>query len=183
MKTVPGTATCVGRFINNDLNVSAAVPSEHAAKVWAVVGAGYDFTCGITADLGELVCWGPLASAYPPTPDTVKGWGRLFVGITGVCAVPANNQTAMSCWGNPGPSYLTPDNPNNVNPNGDSWISVSIGFDFACGILKSSTVAGTINKLKCWGQFNDYGRFNVPVSATGPYPDWSAVSAGATHAC
>lgn len=175
MLTVPGTAACVGK--PPDPTPDLVLPGSNPT-VWAAFGAGYDFNCGITKDVGQLICWGSNTAAYMPMPATVTGWDRLFVGSHGVCAIPSNSPTALTCWG--GFGYIF--NPN--NPDSRPWKLVGVGFQFACGILE---LPEGQSQLKCWGNPNyNAGQLNPPGDPNNKgaeYTDWTAVSAGVYHAC
>lgn len=171
MKSVPGTAMCVGQYDFRGSG-SAQVPADYKSIVWAAIGAGWDFTCGITADSGALICWGPNTAAYQPAPNPAQGWGRLFVGPLHVCALPLNSQSKLACWGSS--SALAPPTIN----FGDVWTSVDVGYYHACGILESTEVTGAIRQLRCWGDMN-FAPTNTPEGFT----DWTSVSVGVFHGC
>lgn len=162
------------------------VPEEFAAVSWSVVNAGDDFSCGIMAGTSWLFCGGPLgdkSGVYPLSNDefvTGISYSAVSAGYSGTCALQSGSGL-IQCEGgskNKPQAWGTPGDPEGSWPL-DSlllytdlrWTSISVGSEFACGILSGS------GEIHCWGK-------NRPTQTTPPTPfGWSTVSTGVDHAC
>lgn len=190
---------------------SAATPvlvstgAKPAGEGWATMGAGGDYTCGLTVP-GNLYCWGDNASGNLgtnggsgtfPTPQLASGgrtYKALAVGFFHSCAIAMDDSTY--CWGSNWAGQLG-DNTNgqkniptlvdrsNMN-SGEVFTSLGLGSGHTCGLTNQG-------RILCWGANNDgeLGNGNntlsrVPVATSAPASGpvtYSAVTANQGNSC
>jgi uncharacterized repeat protein (TIGR01451 family) len=178
---------------------------------WLKISAGIDFTCAIS-EVSVAFCWGSDAfgrlgngattgtqaspSAVDITGSIPDTWKAISAGESQACAVGADD-TAW-CWGSDSFGALgngstlgdstSPSPVDTTDPIPDTWIAVSAGTFFSCGIAADGSGW-------CWGD-DGHGQLGngatltgskfspSPIDTTDPIPDtWSAISVGNTHAC
>jgi alpha-tubulin suppressor-like RCC1 family protein len=168
--TVAGDAYCWGFSLalgNGGLSSNIPTPVDVSAlspgTTWSVISPGSDsagnFSCGVTSQ-GAAHCWGS---------DTN---GNLGNG-------PDLTTTQMA----PSPVDIS------ALPPETTWSTISTGSTHACGITTESVAY-------CWGSDADgklgngpeptsiqESPFAVDVSALPPETDWTAITAGLSHAC
>jgi alpha-tubulin suppressor-like RCC1 family protein len=176
------------------------------AAAFAVLAAGYDHTCGITAADGRLACWGSndvaqLAraraglrrSAVPlEVDDTAVGWDAVAAGDNHTCAI---RDGALWCWGDNGVRQVgvgTGEVHETPQPlAGDDWVAVAAGAAHTCALRG----AAGARSIECWGldaegELGDgtAGSSRAtpnPIAAPedGPVSDWATIAANATQTC
>ena len=163
---------------------------------WATVTAGAFASCGASED-GRLLCWGcnyvngcKFPHGQSDVPEGVSlNASSIATGAYSSCALTtAQSRTTtelltadnLACWGTDVNGEISP-------PVGFAWQSVSPGRYGSCGIAQGGL-------LLCWGmrgicmeqyERSYHGHCNLNQSAM-PIARgrrWSAVSAGAWHAC
>lgn len=183
---------------------------------WRSVTSGPSNTCGLRHDRTTF-CWGAnqygelgnptnngttagvIVPQKLPVPVAGQWWRALTFGEGHVCGLLSNN--SGWCWGlnnagqlgtstnvgtndpNPAPLPL-------IAPGGRTWLSLSAGSDFTCGLT-------TDRALWCWGS-NKYGGLGVatnngssnanpaPIQVPSPAPGtttWRQVDASRAHTC
>lgn len=184
-KPSSGQVTCWGMYHQKAPTQVNLVPEQFAAVSWSVVNAGDDFSCGIMAGTSWLFCGGPDGDKHPvyPLPDDafVAGisYSAVSAGYSGTCALKSGSGL-IQCkggghnnpkpWGSPGdpPGYW---NQTLLLLYTDlRWTSISVGSDFACGIVSGS------GEIHCWPPSTAQ---TTPPTTYG----WSTVSSGVAHAC
>jgi len=199
------TLWCWGNSTNGVVGTGASeiVTSPRTIPgTWRAISTSVDHTCGID-EAGQLSCWGEdfdgqlgrgttsTAVALAPTlASAATGtWRSVAVGERTTCAIRDDDGSAW-CWGHNGSGQtgrgtFTPNEPapalvaNEAGP----WKQLSVGDDFACGVLESGGA-------RCWG-FNGSGqlgnddlvRAGAPVTVTGGVTDWVEIALGSEHAC
>lgn len=168
-------------------------PEHIGTATWTAVSGGYLYTCGIQTG-SALYCWGEndmgqlglgvVAEQHTPVRVGTATWSAT-VGRGGStrmtsCAIKAADST-LWCWGDLGPQVLQP---TQVGTDG-TWTGLATGFfGGACGVKTDGT-------LWCWGTnlsgqlgLGDTASRAAPTQVTSPSTTgWSAVAAGARHAC
>ena len=99
--------------------------------ILASVSAGWDYTCGVWADV-TIVCWGYKNYGQPSPP--AGEFASVSAGAWHTCGVRTDGSVA--CWGYDDRGQATP-------PEGE-FVSVAAGQRHTCGVRRDSTVA-------CWG--------------------------------
>lgn len=174
------------------LGPPVALTAVSAGRLWT--------TCGIQTNQ-TAVCWGVVpflisgTEAAPPdctnpascivTISTTLPFKSLSVGSDHTCGITTDNR--LFCWGrndfgqlgigNAGVGGATPVE---VTP-GRSYLEVSAGREFTCGIASDSTPY-------CWGR-NNLGQLGSTIQSPAVMPTiipgfrFSSISAGLEHAC
>ena len=197
-----GTLFCWGLNDNgqlgDDTTTTRPTPTQvGTSSSWTTLAAGMRHTCGIRSD-GTLWCWGyningqlgvgSTTQQNSPTQVTSpapNGWSQVWAGNASTCATRTDG--SLYCWGYGGTGGLGNGTTANVqttptavtNPTTNAWTTLSIGYNFACGIQSTA--------LYCWGA-NDYGSLgngnggqqSTPTQVSG---NWTGVGAGWYHAC
>jgi len=174
--------------------VLVAAGAKPAAEGWATMGAGGDYTCGLTVP-GNLYCWGDNASgnlgtgggtSIFPTPQAASGartYKSLAVGFFHACAIAMDDSTY--CWGNNWAGQLG-DNTNaqknvptlvdmsSLNA-GEVFTSLGLGSGHTCGLTNQG-------RILCWGSNNDgeLGTGNNALSRL-PLPTSTPISGAVTY--
>ncbi|SOD74894.1 alpha-tubulin suppressor-like RCC1 family protein [Jatrophihabitans sp. GAS493] len=163
-------------------------------ETWASISTGHQDTCAIT-DAQALYCWGynGLGQLGDGTvgdefdPELIAGsWSSISAGYDGTCGI-KTDQT-LWCWGynvhgSVGDSTTADKHaPTAATVSGTTtWLSVSVGQYFACGLKTDHT-------LWCWGN-NGNGELGIGSTTDATLPTqvgattWSAVGTGYDHAC
>lgn len=165
------------------------------------VVAGNDHTCGIVEN-GEAYCWGRNdsgqlgdgSSTDRMSPTRVSGthtWKRLAAGHRNTCGVTDTGKAY--CWGDNGEGQLgigttgtgteTPTDPvslDQVDITDAPFTDLTVGADFACGIVNTSAL--------CWGRNTD-GQLGNGSTGREPEPTlvsterYRAINAGWSYVC
>ncbi len=168
------------------------------------IGAGINFTCGLTADEGSVLCWGanrngvlgPDLGAVFASPTRVTPEGERFISVAagGYHACAVRSDGTVFCWGfgNSGEIGIGVVSDSITEPtavgcdledcSGD-WTSVAAGAFHSCAIRADGS-------MRCWGG-NRNGQLGVttmgvnsltPARAVEGGP-WDQVAAGTSHTC
>nr|HEX4314372.1 hypothetical protein [Kofleriaceae bacterium] len=204
---VDGTLWCWGRNDNGELGVGSATleadtPTKVGDDVWTAVAAGAEHTCAIRSD-ATLWCWGSnLVSqtgapaggqVFEPTQVGSGTWTAVTAGAAHTCAI-AHDDMSLWCWGDDvngqvgdnraGTGSVTPVMVTSVPPAPDTWLAVSAGNLFTCGIRSD-------HSLWCWGD-NSFSELaspgapqtnGVPLPSAGSGATWQAITTGDYFAC
>jgi alpha-tubulin suppressor-like RCC1 family protein len=166
---------------------------------FASVAAGYDHSCGLTAD-GTAYCWGNnrngqlgdgtmLIRTSPTLVALNLKFRKIFTGISQTCGITLSPAGKLYCWGTGGNGQLgiggasSASTPTAVNSS-LAFASVVFGWDFACGLT-------TTGETHCWGT-GRYGTLGTGVPTTSNQgspirlagdPGFVSLAAGFQHAC
>lgn len=151
-----GQATITARTAHR----TASVNITSLDRVLTAMDGGRNFTCGV-ANLGRGYCWGLGID------------GRTGAAPDSVCFPPTEDIEEPPCT-LPPKRMLRPEL---------SFLSISAGGNFGCGVTMD-------RELYCWGS-NELGQLGNGKKAAGEIPGpatvkserFTAVSAGAAHAC
>ena len=200
--TTDGAAYCwgnngAGQLGNGAVGSFDSVPvAVSGGLTFAAVGAGYEFTCGLTTS-GAAYCWGDNdygelgngTTTFSSTPVVVTG-GLSFVALaTGyfhACGLTAGG--AAYCWG----GSLYGELGNGTTTRSLTPVAVSGGVAFATLSASYGTTCGvtTSGAAYCWG-WNGSGQlgtgtstliYPTPVPVSGGLT-FATVSAGNLHTC
>jgi cysteine-rich repeat protein len=163
--TDDGAVSCWGDNEFGQLDV----PAEAIGVI--AIAASDDATCAVTNGGGSVSCWGSGASGQTmPPPSWVKqiaAFGETF------CATDGGGY--VYCWGDNEFGQAEPPGPNSQQ---GYWARVTVGRDFACGVLTSG-------RPVCWG--SGAARVMPPASPQnkfqGQTQDATQWVAGAAHTC
>jgi len=186
----------LGDGTSNNSNIPVQEYSQSIS--WVSVSSGIYHTCGVKTD-GTLYCWG--YNNYGQLGDGTNNnsnipvqeysqstsWISVSVGQSHTCGVRTNG--TLWCWGDNHYGQLGDGTTNNSNipvqeySQSTSWVSVSSGESFTCGVKTNDT-------LYCWGR-NNNGQLgdgtnsdrNIPVQEYSQSISWESVSAGEEHTC
>ena len=211
-----GLAHCWGRNSSGQLGdgtttVRTAPTAVSTTRHWAMVSAGGDHTCGLTATVsgtleGTALCWGANTSgqlgdgtnsvrSLPTTVSTSLSFQGLSAGYRHTCAVTASSTFSVAgiatCWGLNANGQLgdgsTTNSPSPTTVAGSiSWVTVVAGGSstgsHTCGIVQSGD-------SYCWGA-NTAGQVGDTTTTSRTSPErvtgsltWQAISVGASHTC
>ena len=211
-----GLAHCWGRNSSGQLGdgtttVRTAPTAVSTTRHWAMVSAGGDHTCGLTATVsgtleGTALCWGANDSgqlgdgtnsvrSLPTTVSTSLTLQGLSAGYRHTCAVTASSTFSVAgiatCWGLNANGQLgdgsTTNSPSPTTVAGSiSWVTLVAGGSstgsHTCGIGQSGA-------SYCWGA-NTAGQTGDTTTTSRTSPErvtgsltWQAISVGASHTC
>jgi alpha-tubulin suppressor-like RCC1 family protein len=119
------------------------------------VSAGYDSTCGITAN-GTVKCWG--SNTYGQLGSGVDGYSKLAVTVPGLCArqielgdwhaCAIDLEGKVVCWGYNEQGQLgNGSKANSSRPRAveiENVLQIAAGYSHTCALIEGGTV-------KCWG--------------------------------
>jgi alpha-tubulin suppressor-like RCC1 family protein len=195
-----GTAYCWGRNGQQNLGDGTLVDRSTPVEVlgghsWRQVQPNLGHTCGITEE-GTAYCWGLwnfAGAGFSPdrtTPTTVLGdHAFAFVGAGHLATCAITDAAEGYCWGtnqkgdlgidDPATSHITTP----VAMAAPTLETVSMGYDFGCGLTADGTAY-------CWGE-NLSGELGTGTSGDTAYAPvavdaafaFSDISAGENHAC
>ncbi len=174
---------------------------EPSLSLWLKIEADGNHSCAVRKD-SSLWCWGNntfgqlgngttrLSTIPAPVLDE-SIWIGLSLGVDHSCAI--KDDKTLWCWGDNSQSQLGDNSTNNSTiPTqiglATTWSSLSLGNQFSCGIQTDTTITPTSQTLWCWGK-NDLSQLgHTPVNNKIPSlvdlaTDWTAISAGDSHAC
>ena len=203
-----GTLWCWGDGTDYKTGLDTLDPTLDPTQVgtatnWATVSAGYRNTCGTRTD-GSLWCWGDNSQGQLGVPSSRSAPGALPVltnavtastGAASSCAVGTDGR--LRCWGSnltgalgdgSGVDSLSPVTVGSAT----TWSKVAVGgeFDgFSGSPAAFACATRTDGSLWCWGiaSSGQLGNGSVLEADTptrvGTDTDWSAITAGAAHAC
>jgi alpha-tubulin suppressor-like RCC1 family protein len=189
-----------GQLGNGSVSITATtVPRKVGGLPGPVseVAVGAGVACALAQ--GSVYCWGNAEfgqlgngklTGTQNEPERVTDLGSdviaIAAGFVGVCAV--REEGTVWCWGVPvvgfGQGSFSP-SPHPVEVDGlGTALSVSVGQDTACAVLKGGAV-------QCWGGYFEQGTLGngqyagsaTPVPASGLGTGVTRVSVGATAAC
>jgi alpha-tubulin suppressor-like RCC1 family protein len=174
---------------------------------WKAIDAGEHSTCAVLSSNGAAYCWGKndygqvgnggSSSVYSPalvlTPSGGSGvWQSISIATEHACGIEAVTGK-LYCWGSNFYGRIGDGNTNNsprptpvpVNISPNTWLGVSTGYGFSCGIH-------TGGAAYCWGNSgngqlgNGNGTQFSPndVAAPAGYGNnWQGLFAGNYHVC
>jgi len=186
--------------------VAVALPAEEApVRALTALAPGGDHTCGLTA-AGRALCWGVADSGQlglgaertdQLTPQAVlvadipleadRAFVALSAGGLFTCALSGSGR--VRCFGANDKGQLGDGSGGGIQDHpqallqGDGWLGLATGFDFACGFKQSRLGFG-------WGE-NGVGQVGLapsgpvlaPVGLEAEGVRWRGLSAGLAHAC
>ena len=151
--------TCWGL---NHANQSSPPADGHRYKA---VAAGADHSCAIR-ESGAIVCWGSNDHDQANTSALRGNFTAVSAGYLNTCAL--RDDGAIKCWGSDEGSKSSP-------PDG-TYIAVSVGEWYACGIRTDAThQQRSSSAIECWG--------NSPDPSYIPVGSFTAVSVGIDNSC
>lgn len=178
-----GNGTTTDRL--SPTTVYTASPTE-----WLSITAGGNFTCALTADGGQRMCWGSndhgqLGLGTGPgdvlVPTSLPGDGRwLSIDATGNSACGIKLTVVFRCWGE-----LVGARQPVLTVAEVWWVSISVGLRHACGI-KLNEMGERLRY--CWGE-NTFGQVGDGTVTHRPLPvfvddgPWNTIEAGGFHSC
>lgn len=198
-----GLAYCWGADTNGRMgNGSSASGSAAPYPVqggysWQAIDNSITHGCGIRSD-GSAYCWGSGANgrlgqgstSSSEIPVAVSGgytWTKITAGGTHSCGIRDNG--SAYCWGMGNNGRLGTGNtadqnvPTIVSGSGWTWIDISAGDDFTCGIRSTGAAY-------CWGNNTLQGHLGDGTSADSTTPSlvtgghlWSKLNVGHAHTC
>src|SRR3989339_376708 len=164
------------------------------------ISAGEFHTCGIRASDSRVLCWGEGSygrqgdgsttdNLVPTLTSDISPYISVSTGYQHTCGIRVNDSRVL-CWGESlygrlgdGQNGVDVLNPNLTTDN-SSYISVSAGYYFSCGIRANDS------RVLCWGD-SLYGQlgdgqttFDMNTSTlTTDTSAYSSISAGYQHTC
>lgn len=188
--------------LGNGANAESLTPVVVSGVVGGAgvdLAVGYSHACAAQGDGTSVKCWGTGwngelgngAGASSATPVVVSGIDgatpartvtQVAAGYYATCARMANG--AAMCWGRnyegqagntSAPQFVLSPSPVvgiDGSTTATSARSVAVGFEFACAVMASATVAGG-GGAKCWGSgagVDALGRGGVPGDSRLPAP-------------
>ena len=164
------------------------------------ISASFEYTCGIRASDSRVLCWGEGSygrqgdgsttdNLVPTLTSDISPYISVSTGYQHTCGIRVNDSRVL-CWGESlygrlgdGQNGVDVLNPNLTTDN-SSYISVSAGYYFSCGIRANDS------RVLCWGD-SLYGQlgdgqttFDMNTSTlTTDTSAYSSISAGYQHTC
>jgi endonuclease/exonuclease/phosphatase family metal-dependent hydrolase len=132
-----GALTCLG-------SDTFGVRSPPEGDGFGVFGVGQRHACALTAEDGEIICWGSDEEDGRTTPPEGTGFQELAVGHTHACAI--GEDAGVTCWGD--------SLDGGTNAPDDEFQAVSAGRNVSCGLRVDTS-------LVCWGS-SSQGALDVP---------------------
>ena len=187
-----GTGTTGG---TSDAPVAAATTDAFAG-----ISAGSDHTCAFSSGSGSLRCWGangdgqvgdgnPGGPVAMPSPvvSPIDGWTAVAGGGAHTCGVASG---IVYCWGSRSDGQVGDGMTGAPPATSPLGLPVALAGDgvAAAGEAFSCLLDEGSGALACWGrgdrgQLGDGQAASRPTPADVPPVGWTAVAAGARHAC
>lgn len=156
---------------------------------WSATDGSVFGSCGVTADDGEIGCWGFLTrvagGGYAHPAGDRGGFDSAAMGRDHVCGIVAADDrllcTGGSEWGALGSGSGGYTEEFHEVTGGGSWTGLTAGDDHTCGVQSDQT-------LWCWG-YNSDGQLGLGdrVARSTPFQvgaqAWTSVAAGDAHTC
>jgi alpha-tubulin suppressor-like RCC1 family protein len=147
------------------------------AVIASAVATGFDHSCALRADTGDVVCWGDDRSGQSTPPDSVNGVSGTATAIASggshSCAIQTGSDSVV-CWGANGSGQATP--PDAVNGVSGTAAAIAAGGSHSCAIQTGS------GSVVCWGA-NGSGQATPPSAVNGVSGSAAAIAAGDSHSC
>jgi len=125
-----------------------------AGEHFSAIAMGRREVCGMDAGGNNVSCWGNFLNNLHPADN------EHFIAIAGGLLdafIGLRSDGSVMYWDNGSGQTIQNFGQTEV-PAGQSFIQVSAGFDFACGLHADGTVL-------CWtGVDNDYGQLDIPAA-------------------
>jgi alpha-tubulin suppressor-like RCC1 family protein len=191
---------------------AVAIPAPNS-ETWVSVAPGNAHTCATTA-ANNVYCWGrrnvgqagvgstgtDLQTPTIVNRATPQGFTSIYTDTTHSCALLGSS---AFCWGQNssggvGTGVLTPTSvtsPTAVTGS-QSFSGLTLGSNFACGLVAVPSTAPQAYNAWCWGNSNKGILLNDAPGVTPPTPNptptptlmntsrqWELLDLGATHIC
>lgn len=174
------------------------VPTRVAVPAASAIAAGYDVSCAVGRDDGNVRCWGDLDvdgsvdDVEPAAPTVIPGVGAVTAIVAGdeqICVLA--EEASPTCWGdraNLDPSRRGPPDPRALYAHEElrGATALAIGHSHACAVLGSG-------EARCWGadyqgqlgngQREDVHTHELHGVAVVGIPKLTSVAAGELETC